>query len=101
MKQSSGFSGRLRELRDKAGLTQAALADKAGIHLHSLIKLERGEREPQWASVRALAKALGVTCQAFDVDDDQAEPDAKPVARRGERNPNNQAKGKRKKGQAG
>jgi transcriptional regulator with XRE-family HTH domain len=83
MKQQSDFAARLRRMREEAGLTQAALADKAGVHLHSLIKLERGEREPQWASVRALARALGVTCEAFEAD--AAAPAGKPRAKRGKK----------------
>jgi transcriptional regulator with XRE-family HTH domain len=65
MKPSTGFAERLRFLRAEADLTQAELAKRAGMHLHGLIKLERGEREPQWASVLALAEALGVDCRAF------------------------------------
>jgi len=65
MKPKTGFAERLRALRAQASLTQAELAERAGMHLHGLIKLERGEREPQWASVIALANALGVNCLAF------------------------------------
>lgn len=69
----TGFAARLRELRTGASLTQAELADKAGMHLHGLTKLEQGDREPAWATVQALAHALGVSCEAFQT----AEPPAK------------------------
>jgi transcriptional regulator with XRE-family HTH domain len=61
----NGFAERLRSLRTDAGLTLAALADRAGMHLHGVIKLERGERTPSWASVLALADALDVDITAF------------------------------------
>jgi transcriptional regulator with XRE-family HTH domain len=59
------FGRRLRELREAAALTQAQLADRAGMHPQAVVKLERGEREPSWASAVALAEALGVDCRAF------------------------------------
>jgi transcriptional regulator with XRE-family HTH domain len=64
-KSSTGFAARLRELRDAAGLSQAQLADRAGMHLHGITKLEQGDREPSWATVLALAKALEVDCRSF------------------------------------
>lgn len=59
------FGPRLRVLREAAGLTQAQLAEGAGLHPQAVVKLERGEREPAWATVLALAEALGVDCLAF------------------------------------
>jgi transcriptional regulator with XRE-family HTH domain len=71
------FGARLRALREAAGLTQAQLAEKAGLHAQGVVKLERGERKPAWETVLALADALGVTCQNFDVAEGEAE-DASP-----------------------
>jgi transcriptional regulator with XRE-family HTH domain len=59
------FGVRLRELREAAGLTQARLAERAGLHPQGVVKLERGEREPAWSTVQLLAAALGVSCAAF------------------------------------
>src|SRR5260370_17363065 len=64
-KRATGFATRLRQLREGAGLTQAQLAEQAGLHLHGLTKLEQGDREPGWSTVLALAEALGVECTAF------------------------------------
>jgi transcriptional regulator with XRE-family HTH domain len=61
----SSFAERLKELRKKAGLSQAKLAKRAGMHLFGVTKLEQGYREPTWATVQALAEALGVECTAF------------------------------------
>jgi transcriptional regulator with XRE-family HTH domain len=64
-KRTTGFATRLRELREAAGLTQVQLAERAGLHLHGLTKLEQGDRAPSWSTVLALAEALGVECTAF------------------------------------
>jgi transcriptional regulator with XRE-family HTH domain len=64
-KTTTGFAGRLRFLRESAGLTQQQLAERAGLNRHGLAKLEQGVGEPHWPTVIALAKALGVTCEAF------------------------------------
>jgi transcriptional regulator with XRE-family HTH domain len=59
------FASSLRRLRQEAGLTIQALADKAGMHLESVAQLERGRRRPTWESVLALADALGISVEAF------------------------------------
>ena len=63
----SRFAMRLKELREGAGLTQQQLGERAGMHKLSVAKLEQGLREPSWATVQALADALGVVCEAFRV----------------------------------
>ena len=55
----------LKVLRERAGLSQQALADSAGMHVLGVAKLEQGLREPGWSTVLALAKALGVTPNDF------------------------------------
>jgi transcriptional regulator with XRE-family HTH domain len=59
------FAARLKALRGKAGLTQAQLAHRAGLHLGAVFKIEQGKREPTWETVQALAEALGTNCLAF------------------------------------
>jgi transcriptional regulator with XRE-family HTH domain len=71
------FADRLRGLREAAGLTQAALADAAGLSLGAVRNYEQGIREPYWAAVFKLADALGVSCEAFrDCVDAGPRPDA-------------------------
>jgi transcriptional regulator with XRE-family HTH domain len=67
METSGGtrFARRLKELREGAGLTQQQLGERAGLHKLSVAKLEQALREPTWATVQALADALGVSCEAF------------------------------------
>jgi transcriptional regulator with XRE-family HTH domain len=61
------FGARLRELRERAGLTQGGLAGLAGMSQAGISDLEqeRGGRRPSWETVQKLAKALGVTSEAF------------------------------------
>lgn len=49
----------LRQLREKRGLTQEALAHEAGITTGSLSLIERGQRNPSWGTVSRIADALG------------------------------------------
>jgi transcriptional regulator with XRE-family HTH domain len=51
---------RLRELRDKASLSQEELAERAGVSRTTIAELELGKRKPQPKTRRKLAKALGV-----------------------------------------
>jgi transcriptional regulator with XRE-family HTH domain len=74
----SKFGLRLKELREKAGLTQQQLADKAVMSLGGLTKLEQGINRPSWDAVLALAGVLGVDCRAF-----QEEPASTPEPKRG------------------
>ncbi len=65
MNQWDDFAGRLRELREAAGLTQLQLAEQAGLTEQGLGQIERGRRQPTWETVCRLAAALGVSCEAF------------------------------------
>lgn len=51
---------RLRRLRIEAALTQAELAEQAGIAVNTVARLERGEAEPHMSTARKLAGTLGV-----------------------------------------
>jgi transcriptional regulator with XRE-family HTH domain len=61
----TGFGPRLRELREKAGMTQEQLGELANCAKNTVARLERGEQEPAWPLVLAFAKALGVDCTTF------------------------------------
>jgi transcriptional regulator with XRE-family HTH domain len=66
------FAERLRDLRGRAGLTQAALAAGSGLSLGAIRNYEQGIREPYWQALFWLAAALGTSCEAFAVCVDQA-----------------------------
>ena len=61
----SRFGPRLKELRGKAGLSQAALGERCGVRQASVAEYERGTSSPTWPAVVKLAHALGVTPDAF------------------------------------
>src|SRR5919204_2853080 len=57
--EPEGFGALLREHRIAAGLTQEALADRAGLSVRGIADLERGARRyPHFHTLRSLAQAL-------------------------------------------
>jgi len=54
------FGALLRRYRLKAGLTQEALAERAGVSVRNVQNLERGENRPLPDTARRLAAALGL-----------------------------------------
>lgn len=77
-KQSpTGFGRRLREHRERAGLTQSRLAELVETHQPNIAQMEAGTVEPTWPTVLRLAAALGITPDAF-LDHPEAAEAAKP-----------------------
>src|SRR5262245_38249399 len=72
------FAGRLRELREAAGLTREQLAEKAGLKAGGVRDIEQGRRSPQWETVLALCGALGCSCEEF-----RKRPAERPEPQRG------------------
>src|SRR5262245_61391679 len=65
MAEPGWFGGRLRELREAAGLTQQEFADRAGLTREGVAQLETGRRGASWATVLKVCQALGVSCEEF------------------------------------
>ncbi len=63
---------RLRDLRIEQALTQAELAEKAGVTRNTVARLERNENEPYMPTVRKLAAALEVHPRALTKGADDA-----------------------------
>ncbi len=59
------FGRRLARLRDKAGLTQEALAERAGLSRNFIGLLEAGRQTPSLDSLRSLQEALGVDIESL------------------------------------
>jgi transcriptional regulator with XRE-family HTH domain len=58
---SKRFSTVLRQMRERAGMTQVGVAKRARLSQGYLAKLERGEKaNPSLATLERLAKALDV-----------------------------------------
>jgi DNA-binding XRE family transcriptional regulator len=63
------FADRLRTARDAAGISQYRLAKLSGLSKQAVNLLESGQvPNPSWETVQALARALGVTTEAFLTD---------------------------------
>lgn len=50
---------RLRSLREAAGLSVYALAQRSGVTRQFLAEIERGEKEPTWGRLKAITLSLG------------------------------------------
>ena len=50
----------IRQLREKQDMTQEALAQEAGVTVGHMSMIERGHSNPTWATVKGIAKAIGV-----------------------------------------
>jgi transcriptional regulator with XRE-family HTH domain len=56
---------RLRQLRTEKEMSQAALAQRAGLTREYVNRLEAGQQDPSLTTISALAKALGVPVAAL------------------------------------
>ena len=75
------FGAQLKALREAAGYTQEELATIAGLSVHGVSALERGERRrPHVETVRALSAALDLTGATRDVFVGSARPPADNTA---------------------
>jgi transcriptional regulator with XRE-family HTH domain len=59
------FADKLKELREEASLTQAALATASGLSLGIIRDYEQGNREPAFQSLFKLCSALGLSPEVF------------------------------------
>ncbi|MBS1260995.1 MAG: hypothetical protein MAG453_00313 [Calditrichaeota bacterium] len=78
------FGRTMRRLRRMRGLTQQALADRAGIDRATVSLIENGHEEPRADTVRKLAAVLGVNPADFWREDvrypDRPSPEPAPHA---------------------
>jgi transcriptional regulator with XRE-family HTH domain len=57
----SDFAIKIRNRRNKLGMTQEELADKADLHVNFIGGIERSTRNPSLTSIIRLARALGLS----------------------------------------
>ncbi len=55
----------LRSFREETGLSQEAVAERAGLHRTYVGGVERGERNPTFLSLTRMLRALGVSWTEF------------------------------------
>jgi transcriptional regulator with XRE-family HTH domain len=58
---SMNYGAKIKELRDKAGMTQAELSEKSGISQEHISRIENGKYSPNVKTADKIAGALGVT----------------------------------------
>lgn len=51
---------RLREVRESRFLTQGELAERSGVSRQTINRIEQGDIEPRFRTIRQLARALDV-----------------------------------------
>ena len=59
------FAARLKQLREKRGLSQADLAQAIGVHKSHLIRYEQAQSSPTAERIVALCRVLHVTADAL------------------------------------
>ncbi|MCL5278429.1 MAG: helix-turn-helix transcriptional regulator [Planctomycetes bacterium] len=62
---NTAFADVLRQLRERAGLSQEALAAKSGLDRTYISLLERGQRQPTLKTLARLAEALNMSLAAL------------------------------------
>lgn len=62
------FALQLRAHRQKKNMTQAELAEKAGLHHMAIAALEQGKRSPTLDTVRRIAFALELSVNQFSLN---------------------------------
>ncbi|GAB3663529.1 hypothetical protein GCM10027596_26810 [Nocardioides korecus] len=71
VKGDQAIGARLRQLREKAGMTQAQVSDRLGehglegIYPQTITRLESGARSLKWAEAVALAEVIGFELDAL------------------------------------
>jgi len=60
MPATARFESRVRQYREKAGLSQEALARQLGVSRQTVVNMERGENEPKVFLAIAVGALLGV-----------------------------------------
>jgi len=54
------FGSKLREARERLGLTQEEVAQRSGVHSTEVSRIEAGKRDPRISTLYRLARAVEV-----------------------------------------
>lgn len=60
MRGMADLGTKLREARERSGLTQEQVAQRSGVHATEVSRIEAGKRDPRVTTLRRLAKAVEV-----------------------------------------
>jgi len=64
----------LKELRIRKVMSQADLSRESGVTVSAICRLEKGERSPQFVTIRKLARALNVEPSEIEFPKDRESP---------------------------
>lgn len=67
----SGIGSRLRRVRRSQDVTQTQLAQRSGVAVSTIVRIEKGRESPRIETIFKLAQALGVDPKALAFGDDQ------------------------------
>lgn len=59
----SGLGQAVRALREKAGIDQGTLAERADLPASLIAEIESGRSDPTWGDIRRVAQALSVSLE--------------------------------------
>ena len=77
---SKNLGSRVRDLRTRAGLTQAQLADRVDLSHEFLSRLERGLKTPSLDTAHRIAEALGLAMRdLFDFETNPPEGEREAI----------------------
>ena len=62
---NASVAEKIKSAREKAGLTQAQLAEKVGTTSQNISQYERGIRNPKYNTLEKIARSLGVDVEYF------------------------------------
>lgn len=65
MEPLEAFAANMRRLRGEQGMTQERLAERAGLHLTTIARIETLRRDPKVSVVAKIAKGLDVPASAL------------------------------------
>lgn len=83
MQAAQALAAGMKRLRKRLGLTQAALAEVAGLHVQYVSQVERQQRSPAMDTIDRLADALGVSpAELFSAGESPASSRTSEVAER-------------------
>jgi transcriptional regulator with XRE-family HTH domain len=60
-----GLGNAVRILRERAGLSPEEVAERGGISTSWLRRIESGDHDPSWGSMRRVARGLGVSMEVL------------------------------------
>ena len=60
-----GLAKAVRILRERADLSPAEVAERAGLVIAELTRIESGDYDPSWGDMRRVARGLGVSMEVL------------------------------------